>query len=136
MNPELSMLNGLSSIQHPTLEEIIRAGAQQMIAMAVEAEVKAYVEQFAHITTPEGKAAMVRNGYLPERSITTSAGPISVRVPRTRASVETLKPFISASRKPYRCSILAGYQTTTSFRLLKSCLASFPPAFHRRPLPE
>ena len=96
MNPELKMLNGLSSIKHPTLEEIIRAGAQQMIAMAVEAEVKAYVEQFAHITTPEGKAAMVRNGYLPERSITTSAGPISVRVPRTRASVEPLKPFVSA----------------------------------------
>jgi transposase-like protein len=96
MKPELSMLNGLSSIQHPTLEAIIRAGAQQMIAMAVEAEVKAYMEQFAHITTPEGKAAMVRNGYLPERSIATSAGPISVRVPRTRASIETLKPFISA----------------------------------------
>lgn len=84
MNPEMSMLNGLSSIQHPTLEEIIRAGAQKMIAMAIEAEVKAYVEQFQHITTPEGKATMVRNGYLPERSITTSAGPISVRVPRPR----------------------------------------------------
>jgi transposase-like protein len=95
MNPELNILNGLSSIHQPTLEEIIRAGAQKMIAMAVEAEVKAYVEQFQHITTPEGKAAMVRNGYLPERSITTSAGPISVRVPRTRSSIETLKPFVT-----------------------------------------
>ena len=65
MNPELKILNGLSSIQHSTLEEIIRAGAQQMIAIAVEAEVKAYMEKFEQITTSEGKAAMVRNGYLP-----------------------------------------------------------------------
>jgi hypothetical protein len=51
-----------------------------MIAMAVEAEVKASMEQFEQITTPEGKAAMVRNGYLPKRFITTSAGPVSVQV--------------------------------------------------------
>ena len=79
------------------LEELVRLGAQRMLAIALEAEVTAFIEQHQHIRTPEGKAVMVRNGYLPERMITTSAGPVSIRVPRSRSS-SALKPFVSALR--------------------------------------
>jgi len=67
-----------------------------MIALAMEAEIKAFMEQYKDITNPEGKAVMVRNGYLPERKITTTAGPVSVKVPRSRATVNSLTPFVSA----------------------------------------
>ncbi len=90
-----SILQGFLT-QQPNLEEIARAGAQHMIAMAMEAEIRAFMEPFENITNSEGKAVMVRNGYLPERKITTSAGPISVKVPRSRATVNSLKPFVSA----------------------------------------
>lgn len=79
-----------------SLEEFARYAAQQMIALAMEAEISAAIEQYQHIKTSDGKAAVVRNGYLPERTITTTAGPLSVKVPRSRSTVPSIKPFVSA----------------------------------------
>jgi len=59
-----SILQGFLT-QQPNLEEIARAGAQHMIAMAMEAEIRAFMEPFEKMTNSEGKAVMVRNGYLP-----------------------------------------------------------------------
>jgi hypothetical protein len=44
------------------LKEVIRLGAQRMLAIALEAEITGFIEQHQHIRTPEGKAVMVRSG--------------------------------------------------------------------------
>lgn len=63
------------------LTEVIRNGARQLLAAAVEEEVKAFLSQH---NTEEGKARFARNGYLPEREIQTGIGGIKVKVPRVR----------------------------------------------------
>ena len=48
------------------LEEVLRSGAQQMLAKAVESEVADYVESNAHLVDEEGHRLVVRNGHLRE----------------------------------------------------------------------
>src|SRR5438552_15787632 len=63
------------------LTETLRLGARQLLAAAVEAEVKEFIAQN---NASEEKARFVRNGYLPEREIQTGIGGIAVQVPRVR----------------------------------------------------
>ena len=114
-----------------TLEEFARHAAQQMIALAMEAEITTAMEQYQHIRTPEGKAAVVRNGYLPERSITTTAGPIAVRVPRNRSSVPTIKPFVSALIPRYMRKTLNIEEALPLFYLGGLSNNDFIPAFEK-----
>lgn len=55
-----------------------------MLAAAIEGEVSIFTERYGSLETPEGKSAMIRNGYLPERSIQTGLGDIEVKVPKVR----------------------------------------------------
>jgi transposase-like protein len=64
------------------LDEIVRDGARQMLAAALQAEVAAYVEAFADQLDEHGRRLVVRNGYHDEREVTTAAGAIPVRAPR------------------------------------------------------
>lgn len=66
------------------LTELLRAGARQLIAEAVEAELQEFLAQFTHLRTEQGHRQVVRNGYLPERDIQTGLGPVPVRVPKVR----------------------------------------------------
>jgi transposase-like protein len=66
------------------LEEMIRQGARQIISQALEAEITELLGQYSNVLTLDGKPAVVRNGYLPERPILTAVGPIPVKVPRVR----------------------------------------------------
>ena len=59
------------------LTELLRTGAQDLIARAVEAELSGYLEQFSEMRTKAGHAAVVRNGHHPERSFQTGLGPVS-----------------------------------------------------------
>ena len=77
------------SIQQPTttkdaLTEVLREGAQKLLAEAVQAEVGSFLEQYQELRDEQGHQRVVRNGYLPEREIQTGLGGIKVRVPRTR----------------------------------------------------
>ena len=63
------------------LTEVIRTGARQLLAAAIEAEVEEFL---ANHNSSEGKARFVRNGHLPEREIQTGIGGVSVEVPRVR----------------------------------------------------
>jgi len=77
------------SIQRPasardTLSEVLREGAQQLLAGAVEAEVEEFLAQYRELRTREGKQRLVRNGYLPEREIQCGLGGVKVQVPRVR----------------------------------------------------
>jgi len=50
------------------LKELLRMGAQKVIATAAEAELTSYPAQFADVRTDAGHAAVVRNGHHPERT--------------------------------------------------------------------
>jgi putative transposase len=65
------------------LTELLKAGAQQLIATAVEAELASYLAQFSGLCTEAGHAAVVRNGHHPARPLQTGIGPVSVRRTKT-----------------------------------------------------
>jgi putative transposase len=64
------------------LDEIVRDGARQMLAAALQAEVAAYVEGFTDLVDENGYRLVVRNGYHGEREVLTGAGAVAVRAPR------------------------------------------------------
>jgi len=55
-----------------------------LIAEAVEAELAEFLEQFQDLKDEQGRRAVVRNGYQPQRQIQTGIGTVSVQVPKTR----------------------------------------------------
>jgi putative transposase len=64
------------------LDEIVREGARQMLAVALQAEVSAYIESHAEEVDENGHRLVVRNGHHNEREVITAAGPVPVRAPR------------------------------------------------------
>lgn len=64
------------------LDEIVRDGARQMLAAALQAEVAAYIERFADQVDEHGHRLVVRNGYHQPREVITAAGAVPVRQPR------------------------------------------------------
>jgi transposase-like protein len=64
------------------LDELVRDGARAMLAAALQAEVAAYVEAFAHEVDEAGHRLVVRNGYHEPREVSTAAGAVPVRQPR------------------------------------------------------
>jgi len=83
------------------LTELIRQGARQLIHQAIEAELESLLAQYAGQQTADGKAAVVRNGYLPERNIQTGIGPVKVRIPKVRSRTGEPVTFRSALVPPY-----------------------------------
>lgn len=84
-----------------SLTELLRTGARQLIEQAVEAELADFMEQFSGRVTSDGKAAVVRNGHLPDRQIQTGIGPVTVRIPKVRAKDGSPVTFRSALVPPY-----------------------------------
>ncbi|WP_163560378.1 IS256 family transposase, partial [Halomonas sp. NO4] len=66
------------------LHELLRQGARDLIAKAVEAELATFLAQTADQRLDDGRQAVVRNGYLPERTVQTGVGDVSVQVPKVR----------------------------------------------------
>jgi transposase-like protein len=64
------------------LDQIVRDGARQMLAAALQAEVAAYVEAFTDELDGRGRRLVVRNGHHEPREVMTAAGAIPVRAPR------------------------------------------------------
>ena len=64
------------------LDELVRDGARQMLAAALQAEVAVYVEQFADVLDEDGHRLVVRNGYHQQRDVATGAGAVTVTAPR------------------------------------------------------
>ena len=64
------------------LSEVLRTGAQRMLTAALEAEVAAYLAEFAEARDEAGHRLVVRNGHCPERKIQTGLGSVKVRRPR------------------------------------------------------
>ena len=100
--------------------ELLKEGARQLLAQAIEAEVAELLIQYADQTV-NGKRAVVRNGYLPERSIQTGLGEVPVKVPRSSfwrwhpnsklvppmkrtKNVRSSSPGCTRGSRPGRCS--------------------------------
>jgi putative transposase len=64
------------------LGEILRQGAREMLAKAIQTEVADWIDAHAHITDSAGRRQVVRNGSHPEGDILTGLGPIAVQQPR------------------------------------------------------
>jgi len=67
------------------LDQLVRDGARKMLAAALQAEVAAYIEQFADVRGDDGHRLVVRNGYHDERAVVTGAGAVTVQAPRRRS---------------------------------------------------
>ena len=66
----------------PTLDEIAREGARQMLVTALEAEVAAYIEAHRGARDEQDHALVVRNGKARPRSVTLGSGTVEIRAPR------------------------------------------------------
>ena len=87
--------------QNDPLQELLKEGARKMLASAIEAEVAAFIKQHSPLITEDGKAAVVRNGYLPKRPIQTGLGDLEVQVPKVRDRSGTGIKFNSVLVLPY-----------------------------------
>ncbi len=83
------------------LTELLRAGAQRLIQQAVETELLELLGEHSERRTEDGKAGVVRNGYLPERKLQTGIGPVTVQIPKVRARTGEPVTFRSALVPPY-----------------------------------
>jgi len=91
---------GTPGVVHDALTELLREGAQRLLASAIEAEVAAFLERFQGEKTAEGKSRLVRNGRLPSRTIQTGIGDVEVSVPRVRDREGKIR-FSSSILPPY-----------------------------------
>ena len=83
------------------LTELLRTGAEWLIYQAVEAELQELLADHADRRTEDGKASVVRNGYLPARKLQTGLGPVTVDIPKVRAKTGEPVTFRSALVPPY-----------------------------------
>lgn len=91
---------GRGAVADP-LTDLLRKGARELLQAAVEAERDAFLAEFAERRTSDGRAAVVGNGYHPERAVQTGIGPVTVKVPKVRAKDGKPVTFRSALVPPY-----------------------------------
>jgi putative transposase len=91
------------SASQDVLTEILREGAQRLLSAAIEAEVAEYIDARRHVVNRAGHRQVVRNGYLPQRTIQTGIGGVKVRQPRVhdRRCHEQREQFTSKILPPY-----------------------------------
>ena len=65
------------------LTDLLRNGAKDLISKAVEAELAELLSKFSDLQI-DGKRAVVRNGYLPQRQVQTGLGNVDVKIPKIR----------------------------------------------------
>jgi putative transposase len=85
------------------LSEVLRQGAQRMLAEAVQAEVDEWIDAHRHVVDERGRQQVVRNGSLPKRSILTGLGELEVEQPRVhdRRGSDQRERFTSKILPPY-----------------------------------
>ena len=83
------------------LQALLKDGARKMLAAAIEVEVEGFIDQHRSLQTKDNKTAVVRNGYLPERTIQTGLGDIAVKVPKVRDRSGSKIKFNSQLVPPY-----------------------------------
>jgi len=93
------------SFSDDPLTDILRSGARQLLAQAIEAEVGAHIAAHSDFTDGSGRCRVVRHGHSPEREIQTGIGAVRVRSPRARDR----DPHAPGGRIRFTSSILPPY---------------------------
>jgi transposase-like protein len=83
------------------LTDFLREKSQELLRVAVEQEVTEFIANLEDNVLADGKQAVVRNGYHPERSIQTGIGELPIQVPKTRDRSGSGINFSSALLPPY-----------------------------------
>ena len=99
--PESSKTPSKEPVSRDTLTELLRTGARQLLAHALEAERAELLAQYADQQDEQGRAMVVGSGHHPEREIQTGLGPVSVQVPKVRSRQGPPVTFHSALVPPY-----------------------------------
>ena len=87
------------------LDEIVRQGARRMLAEALEAEVRDYIEAAREQRDEHGRALVLRNGYAREREVLCGAGSVEVKAPR----VNDKRVDKNGERRRFKSVILPPY---------------------------
>jgi len=82
------------------LTELLRIGAKELISKAVEAELEEMLSHYPE-KLADGRKSVVRNGYLPARSIQTGIGKVAIKVPKIRDRTTQGIKFNSSLLPPY-----------------------------------
>jgi len=114
------------------LTEVLRRGAKRLLAEAIEAEVDEYLEARKEIRDERGHRAVVRNGYLPQRKITTGIGEVAVKQPRVRdrRPAEEREQFSSKILPPYLRKTKSIEEAVPWLYLKGISTSDFPEALH------
>lgn len=99
----IAQLPDPSGFSPDPLTEVLRSGARRLIEQAIEAELTTLLAAHSDEKAEDGRARLVRHGYLPEREVMTGIGPVPVKVPRVRDRGETGEKirFASSILPPY-----------------------------------
>jgi putative transposase len=60
------------------LTDILRSGARQLLAQAIELEAETFLEAMKDLRLADGRDRLVGHGHGPERAIQTGIGPVEV----------------------------------------------------------
>ena len=93
------------SFSDDPLTTVLRTGARELLAQAIDAEVSAHIEAYCDLTDASGRRRIVRHGYMPQREVQTGIGPVRVRAPRVRDR----DPAAAGGRIRFTSSILPPY---------------------------
>ena len=88
-----------TAIKDP-LTEILRTGARTFISQAVERELSYLLKQHEDKKLDDGRQAVVRNGYLPARTLQTGIGDVDIQVPKIRDRTQSGIKFNSRLLPP------------------------------------
>jgi transposase-like protein len=83
------------------LTELLRNGARELIRQAVESELMTFLSEHENLKLIGGRQALVRNGFLPERTIQTGIGDVNIRIPKIRDRSGSGIHFNSQLLPPY-----------------------------------
>ena len=89
------------------LTDLLRSGAQRLLAQAIQAEVEGYRAARRDVRDEAGRQQVIRNGSLPQRILHTGVGPVEVKQPRVRDR----RP--AGQRETFHSSILPPYLRKT-----------------------
>jgi putative transposase len=91
------------------LTEVLRAGARQLLAQAVELEAAAFLAARDDLRLPDGRPRLVRHGHGPERQIQTGIGP----VPVARVKIRDRGAAVEGERVRFSSTILPRWARRT-----------------------
>ena len=80
--PTTDVISFPSDDARDMLTPILREGAQKMLAMAIELEAQAWLDERSSLRDENGHRLVVRNGHQPPRSIQTGVGDVELVRPR------------------------------------------------------